>query len=124
MALQSNADLRLLNGLLTVSCFSACFQHKVLYDPNPLINFCNYAKDLTFFILIHNARNAVHLLRTTSFRFTDVKNVRMFIFATNSQYFWRTIYSMLITLESRSSACKPRIRTNGRPTRNTNLRAW
>jgi hypothetical protein len=52
MALQSNADLRPLNGLLAVSCFSTYFQHKVLYDPNPLINFCNGAKDLTFIVLI------------------------------------------------------------------------
>jgi hypothetical protein len=52
MALQSSVELRLMNGFFTVSCFLICFQHKVLYDLNPLINFCNGAKDLTFVILI------------------------------------------------------------------------
>jgi hypothetical protein len=175
LALQSKADLRLLNGLLPGSCFSTYFQHKVLHDPNPLINLCNGAKDLTFIILIqipyfsYSCNDEYHVGHTTDnmhstfmscappsytlsisntksnvknirihnvhetllisyarrpSKFTDDMNVRTFIFATNSRHFWRTIYSMLITLESRSSACKPNSRTNGRPTHNTNLRAW
>jgi len=71
MALQSSADLGLLDGLLPVSYFSTYFQHKVLYDSNPLINFCNGAKDLTFIILIqilyfsYSCFNQYHVDHTT-----------------------------------------------------------
>jgi len=142
MALQSNAELRLLNGLLPVSCFSICFQHKVLYDPNPLTIFCNGAKDLTFVILIQipyfsyscfdeyhvgHTTDKMHskfmpcalssyILSTLILKLTlkilvyttctkccsspthSVLQVywrhecTMFIFATNSRHFWRTVH--------------------------------
>jgi hypothetical protein len=71
MALQSNADLRLFNGLIPVSCFLNSFQHKVLYDPNLWTNFCNGREDLTSVILIqipyysYSCSDKYHVRHTT-----------------------------------------------------------